>query len=142
MSDDQTNREGCAATPGRAALDPIDVCSLDPEALAERIAWVRLVLVPHVLGRVRLPQGVALELEDAPGVSDRVDHWIELERRCCGGIRWARGVPSAASRHRIEIEGVDPDGPLFAAFPLLGVECSPDRSESTRRSCAAPFAGQ
>ncbi|GEM_PF-2178732 len=102
-----------------AGLDPVDVCNLSRAELDERIAWVRGELMPHVVGRVRIPGGVALEIRNESGLEATVDHWLELERSCCGPLSWERRATSEPSRVRVEIGGVNPDGPMFARLPLL-----------------------
>ena len=103
-------------------MEPIDVCSLDRAELDERIAWIRQELLPHVEGRVRLEGGVALELRDGPGIEAKLDHWIELERACCGGLSWERTAATGAGRLRVEIGGANPDGATFGRIPLLAGE--------------------
>ena len=72
-----------------------------------------------MVGRVALVDGVALELADEPGLVDRVDEWIALERQCCSSIDWQRQPSLRRGQLRIEIGGVDPQGSLFAGWPLL-----------------------
>jgi hypothetical protein len=65
----------------------MDGCTLSPDDLKQRIAWIQAELLPHV--RV-------WELEDAPGVQQKLEQWIALERQCCTSLalrvtrRWGR----------------------------------------------------
>ncbi len=108
-----------AQTEGSGPLDPTQICTLSAEELSDRIAWVRAEIAPAALGRERLTKGVALEPADAPGLAERVDEWIALERQCCSSIDWQRRPSERRGQLRVEIGGVDPDGSLFAAWPLL-----------------------
>lgn len=111
-------------TASAAPLDPTEICTLSSEELSERIAWIRAEISPAALGRERIPNGVALEVADAPGLADRVDEWIALERQCCTSIDWQRRPSERRGQLRVEIGGVDPDGSLFAAWPLLEDDAS------------------
>ena len=106
-------------THSREATDPLDVCTLGPDELADRLRWIREEILPHALGKERLEDGIAIEVSNAPGMSDRIDHWIELERACCDGIRFERHGGRTREQLRIEIHGVDPQGRLFGALPDL-----------------------
>lgn len=103
-------------------LDPLAVCSLDGDTLAERIASVRRRLVPSVRGKEPIPNGLAIELVAAPGVEGFVDQWIELERACCGGLDWRRAPSRFADGVRVEIGGAAADAAVFAALPTLAPE--------------------
>ena len=97
----------------------LDVCTLGPDELADRLRWIREEILPHTLGKERLEDGIAIEVSNAPGMSDRIDHWIELERACCEGIRFERHGGRTREQLRIEIHGVDPQGRLFGGLPDL-----------------------
>jgi hypothetical protein len=103
-------------------LDPADVCTLPPDAITERLAWIRTEIIPHALHSERLSNGVALELDNAPGVSEKLDRLVELERDCCSGIDFARVDASVADRVRFEIRGVDPDAAVFGPLEIPTVE--------------------
>jgi hypothetical protein len=98
--------------------DPAAICSLSADGLAERIAWIRAEILPHARARERLADGVAFEVDAAPAVVAKLDRWIALERECCAAIAFAR-VPSAQPGCvRLEVRGIDPDAPAFAATPF------------------------
>ena len=78
-------------------------CTLSPEDLAARVAWVEREIRPHLRHEARLASGFAWELEDAPGLAEKLDRWAELESRCCAEFVFAR-VPSDRPGHlRLEI---------------------------------------
>lgn len=105
---DETARPG----PG---VDPEAICSLPPDDLQGRLAWIRAEILPHALGRERLEDGVAWELADAPGLAAKLDRLVALERACCGGVVFAHRPGRRAGRRRLEVRGVDPDARVFAA---------------------------
>lgn len=101
------------------AMDPLDVCTLDPDEFADRLRWIREKILRHALGKERLEDGIAIEVSNAPGMSERIDRWIELERTCCEGIRFERHAGPTRAQLRIEIHGIDPQGRLFGGLPDL-----------------------
>lgn len=114
--------ESADSTAAPEAIDPLEVCTLDPDELAERLRWVRAEILSHALGKERLEDGIAIELSDLPGIRDQIDHWFELEGDCCGGIRFERHASRTTSQVRIEIHGINPNGPLFGGVPDLSSE--------------------
>ncbi len=101
------------------ALDPLDVCTLDANQLAERLRWIRAEILSHALGKEPLEDGIAIEVSDVPGIRDQIDDWLELEADCCQGIRFERHRSRTAEQVRIEIHGIDANGPLFGGVPDL-----------------------
>lgn len=95
-------------------LDPEAVCTLPPDGLAERRAWIGREILPHAVETVRLPDGLAVELEAAPGLARSLDQLVELERACCSEIAFRRVESARPDRLRLEIRGVDPDASIFA----------------------------
>lgn len=123
---DGEHREG-------ALVEPIDVCELSKAEVDERIAWTLRELMPWAIGRVRIAGGIALEFADRPGVVERLDHWVELERRCCGSIDWERTTSPLRGQVRVEIRGVNPESPVFAALPWTEIEEAKPPSSTKRR---------
>ncbi len=114
----------------QTTFDPAEICTLPPPELAERRAWVRDTILRHAHATERLPDGIAWELDDVPGLVDAVDRLIELEQACCGPLRFVREPGATAARVRLEIRGVDPDAPIFdgAAPPSsVSAEARPPR---------------
>lgn len=93
--------------------DPLEVCTLPPSDLESRLEWVRREILPHAVGRERLPDGVAWELRDAPGLGTRLDRLIELEADCCASLSFTQQPGSASGTRRLEIRGVDPDASIL-----------------------------
>ena len=129
-SPEEASQGSCCGGSERAWIDPLEACSLSSDQLSERSEWIRHEIAPQVLGRRRLKDGLALEVVASPGMSERVDEWLEMERDCCGSIDWARRPSETAGQIRIEIPGVDPEGPLFAALPFLEPGEVPDVSRT------------
>jgi hypothetical protein len=111
--------ESADSTVAPETIDPLEVCTLDPDELAERLRWVRAEILSHALGKERLEDGIAIELSEIPGIRDQIDHWFELEGDCCGGIRFERHSSRTPSQVRIEIHGINPNGQLFGGVPDL-----------------------
>jgi hypothetical protein len=97
-------------------MDPAKVCTLSADAFAARIAWIRDDILPHARATERLASGLAWELDDAPGLAEKLDRLIALERDCCSGIVFARVASATPGRLRLEIRGVDPDAAVFRSF--------------------------
>jgi hypothetical protein len=108
----RSDREAAAAT----KLDPAEVCTLSGDGLAERLAWIRDEILPHVRRTERLASGLAWELDAAPGLAEKLDRLIALERECCGGVVFERTEASAAGLLRLEVRGIDPDAAAFRAL--------------------------
>jgi len=64
------------------------VCSLSRAELEDRLAMIRKEILPHVKRTEDLPDGRAWEFEENPGMRAKLEQWVELERRCCGGLDW------------------------------------------------------
>ena len=110
-------------------LDPLEECTLPPSDLGDRIEWIRREILPHAVGRERLPDGVTWELRDAPGLESRLDRLIELEAECCSRVSFAQQPGSKAGTRRLEIRGVDPDSPILqGTFPA-----EPEKAGVARR---------
>lgn len=108
----------------RSAQDLAEVCTLSPEGLAERIAWVRREILPHAIHSERLPTGIAWELDAAPGLVEKLDRLVTLERECCDGIVFEHGRSAQPGRLRLEVRGVNPDAEAFRSLrepPAKGV---------------------
>jgi hypothetical protein len=61
-------------------------CTLPPDALRERLDWIRSEILPHAVASERLADGVAWELDDVPDLAAKLDRLVELERECCSGM--------------------------------------------------------
>ncbi len=120
------------STPGdptvsEAGVDPLAVCTLSAGGLEERLAWIRAEILPHAVASEPSPDGIAWELEEAPGLVAKLDRLVALERECCSGIVIEHGPSPVAGRRRLEMRGIDPRAAVFASlqgdFP-----CAPCRS--------------
>jgi hypothetical protein len=112
------------AEPGR---DPLAVCTLPPAGLAERLTWIRDEILPHARRTEKLASGLAWELEDVPGLAEKLDRLIALERECCGGIAFERTEAGAPGRLRLEVCGVDPDAAVLRSLRVPSAEESANR---------------
>lgn len=97
-------------------LDPAEVCTLPRDGLGQRMAWIRDEILPHARRTERLESGLAWELDLAPGLVEKLDHLIALERECCRGIVFERTDASVPGRLRLEVRGIDPDAAVFRAL--------------------------
>ena len=106
---------------GEAGHDPLESCTLPPDALGERLAWIRAEILPHAVATERISGGVAWELDDAPGLAAKLDRLVELERECCSGIVLSPHPRGPAGRRRLEVLGIDPDADVLAGIhPAAG----------------------
>src|SRR5687767_9765784 len=94
-------------------LDPAEVCTLSPDGLGKRIAWIRDEILPHAHRIERLESGLAWELDRAPGLAEKVERLIALERECCSGIVFERLDSATRGHMRLEVRGIDPDAEIF-----------------------------
>ena len=86
-------------------MDAAPLCTLSSDALARRVAWIRAEILPHALAMEPLDAGVAWELDAAPGLAEKLDRLIALERECCATLVFARAASPAPGRIRLEIRG-------------------------------------
>jgi hypothetical protein len=87
-------------------LDPAAICTLSPERLQERLAWIRDEILPHAQRSERLANGLAWELEAAPGLVEKLDRLVALERECCDGIEIVRKDGARTGWIRLEVRDV------------------------------------
>jgi hypothetical protein len=99
-------------------LDPAEVCTLPKDGLNERMAWIRDEILPHARATESLASGLAWELDPAPGLSEKLDRLIALERECCRGIVFERAEASVPGRLRLEVRGIDPAAAVFGTLPV------------------------
>ncbi|MDX1648550.1 MAG: hypothetical protein R3263_01730 [Myxococcota bacterium] len=137
--------------PARRTTDPLEVCTLSADGMQERLAWIHHEILPHHVATERLVDGLALELAPAPGLRERLERLIALERACCDGIVFALAPAGSPDGLRLEIRGVDPDAPVLAALRRPAASRS-DRGRRLARAagvgaalglllcCAAPVA--
>jgi hypothetical protein len=134
-----------------APLDPIAVCTLAPESRDERLAWILDEILPHAVGCVRGTDSISWELEDAPGLTEKLDQLVVLEQQCCAGILFEHAASATAGRLRLNVKGVDPQSAVFADQPFR--EANPGLGRRISRSlglgsvvslvlcCVLPIAG-
>lgn len=65
-----------------SAREPV-ACSLAAGEMAERRAELRAVFGGSLIEVVRDGDALRVELLDSPGLGERLDHVIDLERACC-----------------------------------------------------------
>ena len=102
--------------PGEAGLDPLEICTLSTDSLAERLAWLRSEVLAHAVTSERNANGIAWELDDVPGLATTLDRLIALERECCSGITFEHRTSRTPGRHRLELRGIDPHAAVFATL--------------------------
>jgi hypothetical protein len=94
-------------------MDAAPFCTLPADALAQRVAWIRAEVLPHARHVERLDAGVAWELDDAPGLTEKLDRLIALERECCATLVFARAASTSPGRIRLEIRGEGTEAEIF-----------------------------
>ncbi len=95
---------------------PVIGCTLSADGISDRLAWIRDEIVPHAVDTVRLERGLAFELAPAPGLAEKLDRLVRLERECCSHIVFERVASATPGRLRLEVRGIDPDAPVFHAL--------------------------
>lgn len=98
------------------ALDPAEVCTLPTAGLGERLAWVKSEILPHAVASERGERSIAWELTAAPGLAEKLDRLVALERECCSGIVFEHRPGTTAGRLRLEVRGIDPDAAVFRSL--------------------------
>src|SRR5262245_54012103 len=106
-------------------------CSLSPEDLARRIAWLRSEIRPHRLRERTAGETTVWDLAETPGLAEKLDGWAALESRCCSDLVFARVPGAQAGELRLEIRPKRPASrwPRLArlgglgALATLGVCC-------------------
>ncbi|NNL64778.1 MAG: hypothetical protein HKP30_00915 [Myxococcales bacterium] len=93
-------------------LDPAAVCTLPPDGLTDRMAWIRTEILPLASKRERRREGLAWTFEDTPELAERLERLVALERECCSGIAF-RHRAIAGGQRLLEVEGIDPDAAVF-----------------------------
>lgn len=115
-------RDAETRDPGRraASRDGSAACALSADGLAERLAWIRSAILPHVVASEPAPDGIVWELEDAPGLAERLERLRALESACCPGLAIEVAPGARPGRRRVSIRGIDPRASLFAPLPRSG----------------------
>ena len=98
--------------------DSIEGCALSADRLRERLAWIRGEILPHAVASEKLPDGIAWEFADAPGLAAKLDQLIALERECCSSIVFQQTGSLPAGSRRLEARGFDPGAAGFAALQV------------------------
>jgi hypothetical protein len=88
-------------------------CNLDDPQFAARRKQLREELLPLVRGREELSDGLALRFDATPALREQLAAFVEFERACCPGLGFS--LADAAGALRLEIRGIDPNAPVFAA---------------------------
>ena len=92
-------------------------CSLSAGAMAERQAELRAIFAGRVIEGVREGSALRLELHDSPGLGERVERVVELERACCPFLDIH--VERRAGRLVVRIDGPPEAGPVLDVFAEL-----------------------
>lgn len=71
---------------GRPPAPCDSVCSLPPAELAERLAMIRSAIAPLVRARRVFDQGREWRFDADSTTRARLEHLVELERRCCATL--------------------------------------------------------
>ena len=121
MKDERT---ASVARGAEASRDPLAACTLPPEGLEQRLAWIRSEILPHAIASERGSDSLAWELEDVPGLAEKLDRLVAAERECCSGIVLTRAAGTKPGRRRLELRGVDPGAAVFASLQHEGTNPS------------------
>jgi len=116
--------ENRTAQPAGSAGDPAALCTLSADGLSDRLAWIRQEILPHAIESARLERGLAFELVAVPGLAEKIDQLILLERECCSSLQLERKESGHPGRLRLEVRGIDPDAPIFRALRIRSAQPS------------------
>lgn len=90
-------------------------CTLSGAELEERIARIRSELAPHATARAR--RAASLVVRFPASLRERLEHLVELERRCCGHLSFE--LRSDADALALEITSRSGEPAELDAFDLL-----------------------
>ena len=96
--------------------DPLEICTLPPEDLSQRLGWLRSEILPHARTRQQTADGFSWELDDAPGLARKLDLLVELESKCCSGIVFEHEAGPTAGSRLLAVRGIDPRSAVFSAL--------------------------
>jgi hypothetical protein len=106
------------------------ICNLSDDDLEERRKELEEVLLPMVLAREPLPNGIALSFPANSENRRVLDAFVAFERNCCPGLGF--DLRNADDSLRLEITGISPGSRLFAGVPkAAGIE-NPSRDRWRR----------
>lgn len=66
-------------------------CTLTPEGMTDRLAFIDELVADGLLDRTSTPTGLRLRLRDAPQVEQRTRELIAAESECCAFLDFALG---------------------------------------------------
>ncbi len=95
-----------------------DFCTLSPEDLEQRVAMIRREILPRVLAKLELEDGVGWEFEATADNRKKLEELTELERQCCRGLSFEIREDPNGTRLRWEILGIDPNTAIFGDLNL------------------------
>ena len=102
-------------------------CSLAGAEMADRQAELRALFAGRVVEAVREGHALRLELRDSPGLGERLERVVQLERACCPFLDLA--VERDAGRLVVHIDGPPEAAAIIDVFDELVSE-----GRTTRRS--------
>jgi hypothetical protein len=115
-----------AAQPDRKLAD---LCTLSPDELTERRAWVEREIAPHALRRVGERDAVTWEFSATDETRERLERLAQLEAQCCGPAALEVSVTERDGVLRFAIRG--PDAAVLARM----IEGAEARASSERGCC-------
>jgi len=64
-------------------------CTLSPDQLRDRVAFIDALVADALLGRLEIEGGMRSRFRDRPDVERRVRELVDAERRCCAFLTFA-----------------------------------------------------
>ena len=93
-----------------SGMDELPIaCTLTPDAMADRVAWLRRLGAASLLAGER--RGDLLELRFDAAAEDEVRRWVSAEQRCCAFLSF--GAERRRDGFRLRVGAPPAAGPLL-----------------------------
>ncbi len=89
------------------------VCSLPPEDLQQRIAFIRAEILPRATSRRVDTEGAQFEFPRDDDLAVQLRDLVDFERQCCSSLEWE--LSEGDDTLTLRVGGLDPASPMLAS---------------------------